>query len=230
MSLLTDDSLVHFADRDELLNHVRQRGAARRRRVLALRSLGLVAAIALVLGVPMSQLLGGVGARVETLPIAGQSDGRAEGPAAANLEGTQPGGIAEHARPGGSSAPAGGMADPGGERAGAGGGSPTPTRVPLAPGTDGDDECSVREVRAPVVAAGDGPRCYFYAASQGGYEATGDWRISIRRGDTHIVYSSFLGSPTCGKTGTIQPGDYVEVIVKTGTAGAGRSYGTSCGT
>lgn len=177
----------------------------------------------------MSPLLGSGASRVETLPPAAESDRRsgelpADVEAQSSSSDDRAGARHSDARDNSKA-----VARPGNESEGAGGGGATPTTVPATPRPESDDECSVREVEAAVVAAGDGPSCYFYASSEGGYEAAGDWRIAIRRGDEYMLYTSLDGSPNCGKTGTIRPGDYVEVTVKAGTAGAGRSYGNSCG-
>lgn len=109
-------------------------------------------------------------------------------------------------------------------------GLPTATRPVRAgePGAD-KDECATWE----VVFAGRGRECTFRASSPGGYEASGGWSITVHRGDKVITFASdndvqrFAAS--CGATGTIQPGDFVEVRVGLyGSAAAGKSYGKNC--
>ena len=55
--------------------------------------------------------------------------------------------------------------------------------------------------------------CTYTAGDAGLYTAVGDWRLTVERGGTTIVYSSKSGSPGSGPLGTIEPGDVV-----TGTA------------
>lgn len=108
------------------------------------------------------------------------------------------------------------------------GGGATPTTNP------GPDECATYEVWFGAGSAGGGRDCSFHASSPGGYEASLDWSITIHRGDQVITFSSAdqparSGTPSCGPTGTIQPGDFVEVHVgANGRAAAGRSYGKDC--
>ncbi|HLG00867.1 MAG TPA: hypothetical protein VI916_10365, partial [Acidimicrobiia bacterium] len=119
------------------------------------------------------------------------------------------------------------------EGAGAEPGAP-PTTTPVESGHGpGPDECGTWEVWFGAGAAGGGHECSFHASSPGGYEAWGDWTITIhRRGET-ITFSPERGfepnAKRCSPTGTIQPGDFVEVYVgSTGSASAGKSFGKDC--
>ena len=228
MPSLSDDSLVRFADRQDLLAHVLRRGAARRRRSVAARALGLMAVGTLLVGAPMWLLMDGPGQLVRTLPVADETPSRtAEDPEESKVPSSE-----SEARMG-ESGPSRPMepsseSDSATDSGGAGGSSQDPPAVPVGPRPEGEDDCSVTEVGTAVGSAGDGPTCGFVAVSEGGYEAVGDWQVSIRRGDAYVIYSSRDGSPGCGRTGTIQPGDHVTVNVKAGTAGAGSSYGQNC--
>lgn len=226
MSLLTDESLVRFSDREELVNHVRRRGAAMRRRSQLARAAGMLVVIGLLVGPPAVRLMDSSESAVRTVPAAERPDATKD----MSVEPGTP--VIEDSAP----AQVGGQASSG--RAGAGSPMPgdrpesqpaaPPTTVPPPLAPEAEDECSVKEVSAGATAAGDGPTCQFTAVKPGGYEAAGDWQITIYRGEEIIIYASRDGSAGCGATGTIQPGDHVEVRVKVGMAGAGRSYGADC--
>ncbi len=227
MPLLTDETLVNFADRQALLDHVIRRGRTRRRRALQLRfaaaTLAVSAAFAPVALVTSDQATG-----VHVTPPAGGS-APAPGKGSATTAG-----LPERSAPVDSEgSTAGPTADTPMDEARPQ--TPQPSAAPISASsttrpTHARSSCDVTQAGAgdAAVFSGSGPSpCRFTARGAGGYDATGNWEIIVSRGTSVITYASEKGSPECGPNGTFQRGDDVEVRVEQGRVRAGPSNGCS---